>query len=190
MSFFLFEDEVDMPDSLLNEDGELFDECKQCGRSLHEPPLSYSIEKVFKRYPNMEKPQVLFEYAVCDACAMQIREEFSEESANNMQAYFTQNMIGRAQDIEEQELETKLSTCLLSQKPLEEEQEYAIIARARGGKMLRSHYPFAIGVTAMDEIQELLSAKTRDLLDDFVNENFPGPPEFETVPVDGKWVLV
>ena len=152
--------------------------------------VNYSIEKVYKRYPNVDRPQVLFEYAVCDTCAMQIREEFSEESAANMQAYFTQNLAERAQEIEDQSLETKLNTCLLSQKPLEDEQEYAIVARARGGKMLQSHYPFAIGVTAMDELQELLSDKTKDLLDDFVNQNFPGPPEFETVPVDGKWVLV
>lgn len=190
MDFWLFENEAEMPNELLTEEGQLFETCKQCGKSLHNPPLSYSIEKVFKRYPNTDRPQVLFEYAVCDSCAMQIREEFSEESAANMQAYFTRNLAAGASEIENQTLHDKLSTCLLSQKPLAEEQEYAIVARARGDKMLESHYPFAIGVTAMDDLQELLSDKTKDLLDDFVNQNFPGPPEFETVPVDGKWVLV
>ena len=29
-----------------------------------------------------------------------------------------------------------------------------------------------------------------NLLDDFVERNFTGPPEFEVVPPDGKWVLV
>ena len=190
MSFFLFEDEVDMPDSLLNEEGKLFDTCKQCGDSLHDPPRSYSIEKVFKRYPNTSAPQVLFEYAVCDSCALQIRDEFSAESAARMQDYFTSRLGSRAHQLEDMPVDEKFKTCMLSEKPLEEEQEFAIVARARGGKMLKSHYPFAIGVTAMDELQDLLSDQTRDLLDDFVNRNFPGPPEFETVPVDGKWVLV
>jgi hypothetical protein len=65
-----------------------------------------------------------------------------------------------------------------------------VVARGHGLKMLKSHYPFAISLTAMDELAELLSDKTRDLLDDFVERNFTGPPEFEVVPPDGKWVLV
>ena len=38
MNFWLFEDEAEMPNELLNEEGQLFEECKQCGKSLHDPP--------------------------------------------------------------------------------------------------------------------------------------------------------
>lgn len=186
----MFEDEVEMPTELLNEEGKLFENCKQCGAGLQNPPKPYTLEKVYKRYPNTDKPQVLFEYAVCDDCSEEIREEFSKESMQNMQMYFLEHLADRTAEIEEQSLKEKLGQCLLKNTPLNEEQEYAIVARANGSKLLKSHYPFAIGVTAMDELQELLSEQTRDLLDDFVNRNFTGPPEFETVPVDGKWVLV
>lgn len=189
MEFFLFEDREEMPEELFTEEGKPFETCKQCGKSLHEPPVGYTLEKVYKRYPNAEKPQVLFEYAVCDDCAGDMRDEFSEESAQNLQNYFAQNLIGR-EDVADQDLDTRLNTCMIKNSALAEEQEYAVVARGYGDKMLKSHYPFAIGLTAMDELAELLSDKTRDLLDDFVERNFTGPPEFEVVPPDGKWVLV
>jgi len=189
MNFFLFEDETEMPDALRTAEGEFFTHCKQCNESLQNPPREYTLEKVFKRYPNTEKPQVLFEYAICDECAGEIRDDFSEESAANMQRYFAEKLEERGDALSD-DLEVRLNTCLLANTPLVEEQEYAIVARGRGDKMLQSHYPFAISLTAMDELSELISAKTRDLLDDFVGRNFPGPPEFETAPVDGKWVLV
>lgn len=189
MNFFLFEDQTEMPDALRPEDGTLFTHCKQCKQSLQEPPKAYTLEKVFKRYPNTSKPQVLFEYAICDACAGEIREEFSEESAANMQNYFADKIQNRNEEFSDN-IDERLNNCLLLNTPLHDEQEYAVVARGFGDKMLQSHYPFAISLSAMDELQELISEKTRDLLDDFVGKNFPGPPEFETVPVDGKWVLV
>jgi hypothetical protein len=147
------------------------------------------LRKVFKRYPNTDEPQVLFEYAVCDDCAGDMRDEFSEESAQNLQNYFAQNLLGR-DDLDERDLSDRLNTCMIKNNDLAEEQEFAVVARGHGDKMLKSHYPFAISLTAMDELAELLSDKTRDLLDDFVERNFTGPPEFEVVPPDGKWVLV
>lgn len=189
MEFFWFEDREEMPKELYTEEGKPFETCKQCGKSLLEPPVGYTLEKVFKRYPNVAEPQVLFEYAVCDDCAGDMRNEFSEESAKNLQDYFTQSLMGR-DDVEEQDIHTRLNTCLIKNSNLAQEQEYAIVARGYGDQMLKSHYPFAIGLTAMDELAELLSEKTRDLLDDFVERNFTGPPEFEVVPPDGKWVLV
>lgn len=189
MDFFLFEGREDMPPELHNAEGNLFTTCKQCGKNLIEPPVSYTLEKVFKRYPNTEAPQVLFEYAVCDDCAGGMRDEFSEESAANIQNYFAQHMAN-FDDLDERDLHTRLHTCMIKNSDLDEEQEYAVVARGHGRQMLKSHYPFAIGLTAMDEISELLSEKTRDLLDDFVERNFVGPPEFEVVPPDGKWVLV
>ncbi len=189
MEFFLFEDREEMPKELYTVEGIPFDHCKQCGKSLLEPPVGYTLEKVFKRYPNTDKPQVLFEYAVCDVCAGDMRDEFSEESAKNLQNYFAQSMLGR-DGLDERDLSERLSTCMIKNHDLAEEQEFAIVARGHGKKMLKSHYPFAISLTAMDEMAQLLSHKTRDLLDDFVERNFTGPPEFEVVPPDGKWVLV
>jgi hypothetical protein len=189
MDFYLFENQEEMPEELYTADGEPFQSCKQCNKSLLDPPVSYTLEKVFKRYPNTNRPQVLFEYAVCDDCAGSMRDEFSEESAHNLQNYFTQHLTGRA-DFDADDLSNRLNTCMIKNKALDEEQEYAVVARGHGMKMLKSHYPFAISLTAMDELAELLSDKTRDLLDDFVERNFTGPPEFEVVPPDGKWVLV
>lgn len=189
MEYFFFEQPQDMPEALYSEEGTPFEHCKQCGKNLQYPPAAYTMEKVFKRYPNTPKPQVLFEYAVCDSCTDDIRNDFSEESKRSMQAYFAQNMQ-HAEDLEQRDLQKRLHTCLIKNTDLAEEQEYAVVARAHGNQMLFGQYPFAVGLTAMDEMAELLSDKTRDLLDDFVERNFTGPPEFEVVPPDGKWVLV
>jgi len=189
MEFFLFEDREEMPRELHDAEGKLFTVCKQCGKNLLDPPTSYTMEKVFKRYPNTDSPQILFEYAVCDECVGGMRDEFSEESTANIQNYFAAHMAN-FDDLEERDLTSRLNTCMIKGSGLEQEQEFAIVARGHGNQMLKSHYPFAIGLNAMDEISELLSEKTRDLLDDFVERNFTGPPEYETVPPDGKWVLV
>ncbi len=189
MHFFMFEDEVEMPAALRTAEGQLFEACKQCGQSLQNPPQAYTLEKVFKRYPNVAQPQVLFEYAICDTCAGEIKEEFSEESAKNIQRFFAEKLQGRQEGLPD-DIDERLNTCLFLNTPLAEEQEYAVVARGFGDKMLQSHYPFAISLTAMDELSELISAKTRDLLDDFVERNFTSPPEFEVVPPDVKWVLV
>jgi hypothetical protein len=189
MDFILYEDREEMPRELHDAEGKLFDTCKQCGKNLLEPPASYTLEKVFKRYPNTATPQILFEYAVCDDCAGEMRDEFSEESAANIQNYFAGH-LANLHDFDERNLQTRLTTCMIKSSSLADEQEFAVVARGHGNQMLKSHYPFAIGLTAMDEISELISEKTRDLLDDFVERNFIGPPEFENSPVDGKWVLV
>jgi len=192
MSYFFFEDQLPMPEQLLNAEGQLFSHCKQCEESLQNPPRTYTFEKVFKRYTNTEQPQVLFEYAICDDCATGIRQEISEESMMNMQAYFKNAAANRADEPErEQTIETRLQECLILGKSLATEKEYAWVARGFGNQLLVGEYPFAVSLTAMDELSSLLSEKTRDLFDDFVDRNFTGPPEFSQIPDGGgKWVLV
>jgi hypothetical protein len=74
---------------------------------------------------------------------------------------------------------------------LEQEQEYAFVARGNGNKLLVGYYPFVVSLTAMDELSALLSEKTRETLDNFVQNNFTSPPEYSNVPSGGgKWVLV
>lgn len=192
-SFFLFEEQQPMPQALLNEDGEPFTECKQCGSSLIEPPKSFSLEKVFKRYANTEQPQVLFEYAICDECTQDIREEFSEESMQRMRQFFED--VAERRRSEEQpdpdDIDARLSMCAVLGTPLIAEKEFAWVARGFGNSMLLGEYPLAVSLTAMDQLSALLSEKTRDALDDFVNRNFSGPPEFSKIPDGGgKWVLV
>lgn len=188
MNLDFFADAEDMPAKLHTEEGTLFTNCKQCGLNLQNPPQAYSFEKVFKRYPNSPEPQVLFEYAICDNCADDVRGEFSEESLQNMKQFFEE----RAENIsalEDETVDARLAKCVITQINLEEENEYALVARGRGDKLLVGHYPFAVSLTAMDQLSAILSEKTKDTLDDFVGKNFSGPPEFATTG-PGKWVLV
>jgi hypothetical protein len=122
MDFFLFEDQTEMPAELLTAEGEYFSHCKQCEKNLQDPPQAYTLEKVFKRYPNTSSPQVLFEYAICDDCAGDIRGDFSEESAENMQRYFADKLQEREETLSD-EINVRLNTCLLTNAPLAEEQE-------------------------------------------------------------------
>ena len=74
MDLFWFEDREEMPKELYTEEGKPFETCKQCGKSLLQPPVGYTLEKVFKRYPNVAEPQVLlsmpFVMIVPEICAM------------------------------------------------------------------------------------------------------------------------
>ena len=50
--------------------------------------------------------------------------------------------------------------------------------------------PFIIGDEAMEEMQGLLSQKTQDELDRFVDDNFGLPPELKELLKDKPLVLV
>ena len=61
--------QLPIPKPFLAEDtGKPIDRCIDCGHDLMLDDRYYVIEKVFKRYPNLNKTEVLFEYAICHIC--------------------------------------------------------------------------------------------------------------------------
>jgi len=170
--------------------GKLFSECMICGRDLLTSGVTYMIEKSIRRYPDLDASETIYDYAICMPCAVEQKKAMSEESLRRIEQYFTNGFQNGAAFIGDMTMEQRLEKCLIYGKPIGEMSEYVLQAACVGNKLSDSLPPFVIGQKAMNEISELLSAKTRDEIDGFIDRHFSGPPEFRELLRERKIVLI
>ena len=158
------------------------DRCIDCDHDLLKGDRYYVIEKVFKRYPAIDKVEVLFEYGICHQCYDQMKHKMSAESMQNLSAYMMENtdFDGLHKRINEHpnEPEAWLDRCMIKGNPKEEMNEYQMGAFFKGDRLMTNFLPpFMVGGQAMEEMNELLSKETKDEMDDFMDDHFGVPPE-------------
>lgn len=172
-----------IPSIFLSTDtGTPIDRCIDCDYPVLEGGRYYMIEKVFKKYPEMNKTEVLFEYAICSNCYEKMKDAMSKESMQNLSAYMMQNTdFNKLQErIEEKpdDPEHWLSHCLIKGTPKDEMKEYQMGACFKGDRLSTDFMPpFMVGELALEEMNGLLSKETKDEMDDFMGEHFGIPPE-------------
>ena len=71
------------------------------------------------------------------------------------------------------------SKCVVTGIPVEDLEEYNIVGQFVGDKMIKGQFPVLMSPSIGDEIQELLSQKTKDEFDDFMSEITGVPPELK-----------
>ena len=172
-----------IPVIFLNTDtGAPMTNCIQCDYDLLKGDRYYVIEKVFKTYPDIGTTEVLFEYAICSHCYEKMKEELSAESMANLSQYMLENTDFQAMqkriEANPDNPEAWLSHCMIKGTAQEELSEYQIGACFLGDKLVTNFMPpFLIGELAIEEMNSILSQKTKDQMDDFMNDNFGIPPE-------------
>lgn len=162
-------------------DGGLLHSCIMCNKPVLSPAQDYFIEKAIRVYPDYKKTEVLFEYAMCLGCAEAMRNELSTESKQRIESYFRERVnINKRQNL----LQPKravfanwIKDCLVKGEPIKNSEEYSLYGHAYGKKLVYGLFPYAISGKAMEEVNELLSEKSREVLDDFIGKHFSGPPE-------------
>ncbi len=170
------------------ETGEPFQDCISCGLALaHDPELPYLVAKSFHRN------ECVFEYAICDDCRSNMAQEFSSESKQALARFFEERVKVRershflALGNEPAPWIEKCAACELPRKELE---TYSLGGVILGAHMIFDPYPLCLCGKCEEEIQELLSLKTRGMWDDFVEAHFDGPPSnVEDLPVKGRPAL-
>ena len=144
------------------------------------------MEKAYRRYPNEDRHEVIFEYALCRECAELKNKEMSEESKENISRFMAEHV-----DIESlEDLPDRDHRCMISGDNLEDCEEYVIYGQFLGDRMLTGMFPYGLSGKVLDSIADLLSEKTLGEIDDFIGEHFTGPPEFKELLKDKKWVVV
>ena len=164
--------------------------CSLCNTNLIDTRDYYIIEKVFVKKIGSENRELLFEYALCGKCHQDLRSELSEESKKNLDMYFKLYIkpIGEIKDTKDF-IKNKLSKCFVSNNNVFELDEYQIIGHFLEDKiMLDMGLPIVIGPQAIEEIQELLSKPTKDIIDGFTDKVLP-PHYHDIVPQD-KFILI
>jgi hypothetical protein len=176
-------------------DDKPFENCKVCGKYLLEQGNSYVIEKAFKNYEGFEFNTTLFEYAICLDCHQQVQQSMSKESMKNLQQYYMQIMADKGNkpiviDVGNFNLNDWVSTCFFKGDPIEEMNEFQLVAQFNGNEMVLNIPPMVVGERAMDEMADLLSDETIDEIDGF-RKQFLGPdPAIEELFSGKKLILL
>lgn len=141
------------------ETGEAFDHCIECRN-----PLTgfYIIEKAYVR------GDALYEYALCDSCMNALSEDLSEDSKKFIKKFLGIGLF-----------RSGLDRCRKCKTPRDENEEHVICGAFQGDRMLLVGVPVSLCHRCTDELVDGLSPATRDRLDDFDRQHFPGPPEME-----------
>ncbi|MFO7657071.1 MAG: hypothetical protein R6W78_08390 [Bacteroidales bacterium] len=159
---------------------ENFTNCIICNRYLLDESTEYVVEKVFKdRYVEVE-------YAMCMNCMMKMRESMSQESLERIGNFFEKNFDFMAKRFPmlaagNNRVEDYISRCIFRDKSIDDSGEYQIMGHFRGNKMILSAFPYMVCKDVIEEVQELLSAKTKEELDDFTNRYFGLPPDLKEI---------
>ncbi|MDW3196967.1 MAG: hypothetical protein R8G66_31610 [Cytophagales bacterium] len=172
------------------ESDDLFKKCIECERPLDDD-CDYVIEKAFRNYPGYKAKDVIFDYALCMNCALEIRESFSKKSLEAMDQYFAQHTQSRIVLVDEEgnfNVDECLSSCLVKGTKVTDLTEYQIYAHCRGKQLSSQIPPYMVSNEAVDDMLPLLSNETQDILNGFFNKHFsPDPSIMNPVP---KIVLV
>jgi len=89
----LFPRRISIPESFYSEETDApFETCLVCERPLLEPETEYLIEKAYRRYPEFEVQETIFEYALCIDCHEDVVDSFSESSQEQCEAYFSDSV--------------------------------------------------------------------------------------------------
>ena len=144
------------------ETGEPFKECIECGNDIAGGSSDYVIEKGY------QDDEVVYEYALCDKCSKDLGGELSKESTKHLKKTLRRPI-----------LKGTIDGCRKCGIPRHELPSYSIVGACLGQEMIFWNVPILICEPCLELITEGLSKQTRDVLDDFEERNFPGPPEME-----------
>ena len=183
---------LDIPNDFYSDvDEKPFIECKVCHYDLNKGDRPYSIEKAYKRVDE-NRDITLFEVAICMSCAQKQSQNMSKESQEYMMG-----IMGNASLLEKRQKlwdsdwrENWKSSCIFSDEEIKLNDEYHIVGYFQGNQIVNYMSPFVIGQGIIEEIQENLSAETKDEMNRF-GEQFLGPdPTLRALLGDHQIVLI
>jgi hypothetical protein len=157
-----------------------FRNCITCDKYLLDEETEYVIEKVIR------EGYVELEYSMCLECVEKMRQKMSKESMERVNHYFEENFnfYDKRYDLfasKISNIDDYISHSLFKDKSIHDLDEYQLLGHCRGNKMLLSVFPYIVSKDAIEEVQELLSAKTREELDDFTDKHFGLPPDLKEI---------
>lgn len=148
----------------------------------------YAIQKVFKNYPGEDKPRALFDFAMCEKCMGEARRELSTESRLRIDRFMMEGLKKLEESGQNPGDRFEQRLCTLSGQALSDCREYQVMAVCQADQILES--PLCLSEAMLEEIQSLLSEKSREELNRFSENNFGWPPELKKAIIDGDLVLL
>lgn len=173
--------------------GKPIEKCVSCERDLLHSNEPYVIEKAFRRYSEYEFENTIFEYAMCMPCAQKMHKSMSTESLQKIQNYFASvDLMERGRSLWEtygNDHEAWIDKCIIKSSDKRGLEEYQVCGQFIGNKIVYDTLPYMLGFEAANEISELLSQKTLDEYDRFIDDYFGLPPDVRKAIKDSPSVL-
>ena len=159
-----------------------FRRCVACDKDVVNDHDVYVVQKTYAA------GEVVFEYALCSACHDRIFGEMSRESMVNLRNFFTQRVDLDARHLRlkpspDRTIEQWVGACVTCGIDRDECDGYSIAAACGGEDILYYHLPVLVCQQCELQLQEVLSKKTREIGEDFVEAYFDGPPADVKIPI-------
>jgi hypothetical protein len=184
---------AEIPDIFKNSQKEYFKNCSLCHCDLFQDNSFYFVERLFKKHISFNITEVLFEYAICFDCSENLKKELSEESKSNIEKYMLVHFPAakRLKNLQrKRKLDHFIDQCAITKKAVNRIENYTLIGHFSANKMLLSFAPFVLGEEIIEEMNELISAKTRKVLDNFMDKISDLPPELKQLLLTKSTVLI
>ncbi len=177
---------------------EAFSHCLDCECELKLHETFYTVQKF------VVAGETVFELAMCDGCRAQLYQRFSDESRATIQRFISDRRAETEEsphvvpmDTEAESHPTAISltdvesldslqACVLCHTPKAQLRRYALVGLFLGDEifvMQAPPAPFPMPCLVCDAcnsgLDGMLSQKTREEWNEFVEEHFPGPPGIE-----------
>lgn len=168
----------EIPDIFLPDYKENFDDecCSICGSNLLEK--GYMVEKAFDQDPLIGRYEEVFSIIVCFDCADRLNSEMSKESMEKIEKFRQERFL---MDYHEKLIKNEnfniskwLKYCEITHQKVRESTEFNIIGFFFDDMMFYRPHPMAVTFEGLQEIDEIYSQKTKDIIDDFYSAL---PPE-------------
>lgn len=179
-----------------DERGGPFRHCLVCDSALDEPFRPYLVQKAYRRRPQYDVEELVFEIALCLLCRDALAERFSDHSRASTKAFLdehldidrrTRRLWDRA-DEEEPDVNRWVDRCMFDETPRHRLEEYQLVALARGPWLMVRQAPFLIGGAALEAMHERLSEETKRENDRFWQEHLGPSPELQEI-LDGPLLV-
>lgn len=175
--------------------GQPFEHCSVCNKYLLAPNTWYMVEKAVKRYPKYQHEDTIFEYAICVECHMQMHEKLSTESKQRLAQFMAErvNLEQRTHQLYRAgsfELQDWIGRCAVTLKPQAELTEYQIMAPFNGNRLAYTTFPMMLSAAALDEMVELLSNHSLDVLNGFKDDITGMPPDLHELFKESRFVVM
>ncbi len=161
---------MEIPAELRSDYGDQpFQCCTRCGEGVEDMPEGYQISKLVR------DRETIYEYALCHDCHTGLLAKFSAESRRRIELFHNEHVSLNMRELH----------CAVCGRERSQHAEYALTAACIHDRVI--HQLMVCG-PCRREMDSLLSPETRQVWDQFINENLPGVPA--TVPAPSPLELL
>lgn len=188
---FELQTEIPIPSLFYSEETRRpFERCIDCNAELLLPIGPDNDESVFYQvHKVIARNEAVFEFAMCADCQKCLQSEFSAETIQAITEYQRErlsiNLFSHRGSFEE-----CVDACLACRRSRSELYRYSLSGVFAGASLLLMPGPYIFCGECELEMAELVSEKTRDAWDRFIDEHFDAPPGVEADEWDRTPMLI